>query len=100
MKFAAAGTRLRSLQASAEPTVVTPPRDHARMSNLTDGSITIDCDECVVRDSGACESCVVSFILGREPQDAVVIDVAEHRALRLLSRSGLVPKLCHRRAVS
>jgi hypothetical protein len=41
----------------------------------------------------------VTFICGREPDDAVVIDVAEERALRLLGRSGLVPPLRHRAAM-
>jgi hypothetical protein len=40
---------------------------------------------------------VVNFICGREPGDALVIDVAEERAVRLLGRAGLVPQLRHRR---
>ncbi|MFN8037337.1 MAG: hypothetical protein U0V73_15565 [Acidimicrobiia bacterium] len=44
----------------------------------------------------ACEDCVVSFIVNREPGDAVVIDAAEQRALRLLVDVGLVPRLRHR----
>jgi hypothetical protein len=62
--------------------------------------MVVDCDECLVRDAGTCDSCVVTFILGRDPRDAVVIDVEERRALRLLGGSGLVPELRHRRAVS
>jgi hypothetical protein len=34
---------------------------------------------------------------GREQQEAVVIDVAEYRALRLLHEGGLVPRLRHER---
>jgi hypothetical protein len=37
----------------------------------------------------------VSFVLGREPDDAVVVDVSEARAMRMLSRAGLVPELRH-----
>jgi hypothetical protein len=48
-----------------------------------------------MRDTDACDGCVVSFICGREPDDAIIIDVAEERALRLLGRSGLVPPLKH-----
>ena len=59
---------------------------------------TISCDECVMRDSGACEDCVVTFICGREPGDAVIIDADEARAVRLLATAGLVPALRHRRA--
>lgn len=61
-------------------------------------SLTIDCDQCTMQSTAACDGCVVSYICGREPDDAVVIDVAEERALRLLGRSGLVPPLRHRPA--
>jgi hypothetical protein len=60
-------------------------------------SFCISCDECVMQGSDACEGCVVTFICNREPDDAVVIDVAEERALRMLGRNGLVPPLRHRR---
>ncbi|HMC39161.1 MAG TPA: hypothetical protein VKI19_05825 [Acidimicrobiales bacterium] len=59
-------------------------------------SMTISCDECSMRSTAACDECVVTFICDREPDDAVVIDVAEARAIRLLGRSGLVPPLRHR----
>jgi hypothetical protein len=36
---------------------------------------------------------VVTFLLGREPDDAVVIDADEARAMRMLERAGLVPSL-------
>lgn len=41
----------------------------------------------------ACSDCVVSFIVQREPGEAIVIDVAEHRALRTLGEAGLTPGL-------
>jgi hypothetical protein len=37
-------------------------------------TITVECDSCVMRGTGACDDCVVTFLLGREPDDAVVID--------------------------
>jgi len=43
----------------------------------------------------ACDDCVVSFILKRDPEDALIIDAAEQRAVRLLSSAGLVPGLRH-----
>jgi hypothetical protein len=55
--------------------------------------ITIDCDECTLQHTSACEGCLVTFLLDREPGDAVVIDAAEARAVRLLERAGLVPNL-------
>jgi hypothetical protein len=59
----------------------------------------ISCDECTMRASSACGDCVVTFICGREPDDAVIIDAAEERALRLLAGAGLVPGLRHARTV-
>ncbi|HET9077269.1 MAG TPA: hypothetical protein VFN68_10065 [Acidimicrobiales bacterium] len=56
---------------------------------------TISCDDCEMRSTAACDGCVVTFICEREPDDAIVIDVAEERALRLLGRAGLVPPLRH-----
>jgi hypothetical protein len=43
----------------------------------------------------ACADCVVTFIVGREPGDAVVIDADDERALRALGDGGLVPRLRH-----
>jgi hypothetical protein len=57
--------------------------------------LTIDCDACVMRATGACDDCVVSFVVEREPGAALVIDVAEERAVRMLARAGLVPELRH-----
>ena len=55
--------------------------------------LTIDCDRCVLRHTDACDDCVVTFLLGREPDDAVLIDADEARAMRMLGRAGLVPEL-------
>lgn len=57
-------------------------------------TLTIDCDGCMMQASDACEDCVVTFICDRS-EGAVVFDVAEERALRLLGRNGLVPPLRH-----
>ena len=43
----------------------------------------------------SCDDCVVTFIIGREPDDAVVIDADEARAVCLLAGAGLVPGLRH-----
>ena len=58
-----------------------------------EGGLTIDCDRCALRESAACDDCVVTFLLGREPDDAVVVDADEARAMRMLGRAGLVPTL-------
>jgi hypothetical protein len=59
--------------------------------------MTISCDDCTMQHTSACDDCVVTFICGREPDDAVVIDAAEARAVRLLSDAGLVPRLRYSR---
>jgi hypothetical protein len=59
--------------------------------------VRIDCDECRMQHTSACDDCVVTFIVGREPGEAVVIDVEEERAVRLLTAAGLVPRLRHQR---
>jgi hypothetical protein len=62
-------------------------------------ALTIDCDECVLQGTDACDDCLVTFLCQRAPDEAVVIDVAEARAVRLLGQAGLVPALRHRRRV-
>jgi hypothetical protein len=59
--------------------------------------LTIDCDACVMQHTPACADCVVTFLCATDAPGPVVIDVTEARALRLLSESGLVPRLRHRR---
>ncbi len=58
-------------------------------------ALRIDCDGCSMQHTTACDDCVVTFICSREPDEAVIIDVAEERAVRMLIRSGLVPQLRH-----
>ena len=63
-----------------------------------DGDVlVIDCAECVLEGTDACADCVVTWLVEREPGEAVVIDVAEVRTLRTLQQGGLVPRLRHRR---
>lgn len=60
-----------------------------------DRPLVIDCRDCAGQSSPACDDCVVTFICSRRPDEAVVIDVPEQRALRLLSGAGLLPGLRH-----
>lgn len=60
---------------------------------MTTPTMTIECDRCTLRGTDACGDCVVTFLLDREPQDAVVIDADEARAMRMLEQAGLVPSL-------
>jgi hypothetical protein len=67
------------------------------MGTIHRASLHISCSECVMEGTSACDDCVVTFLCEREPDEAVVIDVVEARALRLLERGGLAPSLRHRR---
>ncbi len=57
--------------------------------------VTIDCADCIHRATPVCDDCVVTFIVDREPGDAVIVDAAEARAVRLLAGAGLVPGVRH-----
>ena len=51
-------------------------------------SVSISCDDCVLSGTSACEECVVTFLLGPTAGEAIVVDVAEARAVRMLRRAG------------
>ena len=65
------------------------------VGSMDDPTLSISCDECAMQHTAHCRDCVVTFILGREPDDAVVIDAQEARAFKLLIGAGLVPDLRH-----
>lgn len=54
--------------------------------------MVVDCNDCVMQGTDACDDCVVSHLLDR-PDGAVVFDAAEERAVRAMSRAGLLPLL-------
>jgi len=58
----------------------------------------IDCDECALQHTSACNDCVITFLCGTEAPSPVVVDLAEARAMRLLDEGGLAPPLRHRRS--
>ena len=59
----------------------------------------IDCDDCVMAGTDACDDCIVTFIVNRPPSEAVRIDGDHADAVRLLSRAGLVAESRYLRAV-
>jgi hypothetical protein len=61
----------------------------------SDEVLVIDCETCSERDTSTCDDCIVTFLCARDPDDAVVVDLDEFRALRVLGESGLVPPLRH-----
>jgi len=72
----------------------------SRHATTTPDAFTIDCDDCMHHRTSVCDDCVVTFIVGRRPEDAVVVDADEARAVRMLEQAGLVPGVRHARRVS
>lgn len=50
----------------------------------------IDCEQCAMQGTSACDDCVVTFLLSDGPVD---LDPAEVNALASLAGVGLVPRL-------
>lgn len=73
-----------------------PRHDGSRADGAGGGEpLTIDCADCAMQGTDTCADCLVTFICSRQPGEAVVVDVAEERAIRLLSGAGLLPELRH-----
>ena len=84
----------------ATPTPVAVPSPVFRSVRQTPpAAFVIDCADCQHQHTSVCDDCVVSFIVDRQPEDAVVVDVDEARAVRLLAQAGLVPGMRHSRRV-
>jgi hypothetical protein len=80
------------------PTTVPVPNPTIRRKPAdTTEAFTVDCAECMHRHSSVCDDCVVTFIVGRQPDDAIVVDADEARAVRMLEQAGLVPGIRHAR---
>jgi hypothetical protein len=50
----------------------------------------IDCEQCAMQGTSACDDCVVTFLLSDGPVD---LDESEVMALANLAGEGLVPRL-------
>ncbi len=66
-------------------------------------AFTISCDTCAMRGDHVCADCLVTFLFdeaegGETPphRGAVVLDLGEERAVRMLASAGLVPTIRHR----
>lgn len=53
----------------------------------------VNCFDCKMRDSDHCSDCLVTFLCGRDEDDALIVDAAEVRAVRMLVKAGLVSDL-------
>jgi hypothetical protein len=45
-----------------------------------------------MQHTAACDDCIVTALIDRPAQDAVVLDLDEARAIRALQRGGLAPR--------
>jgi hypothetical protein len=52
----------------------------------------IDCGDCAMQHTVACDDCIVTAVLNRDEDDAVVLDLEQARAIRALQRAGLAPR--------
>ena len=53
----------------------------------------IDCDECVMQHTSACDDCVVTVLLAGQTLRRVELDATEADAIDNLADAGLVPHL-------
>lgn len=60
--------------------------------------LVISCDTCIMRETSACDDCLVSVLCTDPEDEAMVFDFAEQRAVKMLAQAGLVPTLRHRAA--
>ena len=68
-------------------------------TNQPQQPLVISCDTCVMQKTSACDDCLMSFLCGDPHATAVVFDLAEQRAVRLLANAGMVPTLRHRAVI-
>jgi hypothetical protein len=52
----------------------------------------IDCDDCVMQHTSACDDCIVTALLDRPEKGAVILDFEHERAIRRLQDAGLAPR--------
>lgn len=52
----------------------------------------IDCGDCAMQHTTACDDCIVTALLDRPDDGAVVLDLEQARAVRALQRGGLAPR--------
>ncbi len=58
--------------------------------------LSISCHECVRRGTSDCADCLVTFVLGEEPE-ALVLSPHDAEIVELFTTEGLVPSLKFRR---
>lgn len=66
------------------------------MDDNTPRSMSISCDDCSMQCTSACDDCLVTFLVGQDTDDSLVLDLDQARVVRLLGNAGLVPDLKYR----
>lgn len=56
-------------------------------------AVSISCDDCSMQCTAACDDCVVTFLVGQDDDESLVLDLDQARVVRLLGSAGLVPDL-------
>ncbi len=73
------------------------PFPHRAPAPVADeANLSIDCDQCRMQYTDACDDCLVTFLCGTESDHEVLIDGPEARALQVMADAGMVPQLRHR----
>ena len=67
-------------------------RSHFEEASIQHRSIHIDCGQCEHQGTATCQDCMVTYLC-RPDRNSVLIELGEIRALRALSKGGLVPEL-------
>lgn len=57
----------------------------------------IDCDECELKGTDACEDCFVMAVLSRKEHEPLVLEPEEEEAIQVLREAGLAPVIKFRR---
>ncbi len=57
-----------------------------------DIELSISCNDCVRRGTPDCQDCLVSFVLGAEP-DELVMTSREADVVQLFTAQGMIPRL-------
>lgn len=76
----------------------TPESAHQALPASGEPVLVISCDTCIMRQTDACNDCMMSVLCDVDETEAVVLNLQELRDIRLLAQAGLVPTLRHRAA--
>ncbi len=94
--------RVKGMEATPETSATAASAHTGAPHHQTDAAaderpvLMISCDTCIMRQTDACNDCMMSVLCDVEESGAVVLNLQELRDIRLLAQAGLVPTLRHR----